>query len=156
MNFLGTHDTERIRTVLGSESLVRIAYAILAFLPGLPTVYYGDEAGMEGGKDPLNRLCYPWGNEDKEMISFISEINRIRHGINCLKEGKFVPLWAEYGLLVFARIDTDEKCVFAVNITDSSKTLPDVFNKGTDLYSKKDYSPGNSINGMDFLIVLNK
>ena len=154
MNFLGTHDTERIKTLLSSERLVCIAYAILAFLPGLPTVYYGDEAGMEGGKDPLNRLCYPWGKENTEMIAFFSEINRIRHGLNCLKEGRFLPLWEEYGFLIFARTDEDEKCVFAVNITDTPKILPDVFDKGTDLYSKKDYSPGDTINGNDFLIIV--
>ena len=153
MNFLGTHDTERIKTVLGSEKLTCLAYAILAFLPGLPTIYYGDEAGMEGGKDPLNRLCYPWGQENNEMIAFFSEINRIRLGIECLKIGRFLPLWADDGFLIFSRESENEKCIFAVNISDSPKILPSVFEEGIDLYSKRTIAPGSILNSQDFLII---
>ena len=88
MNVLGTHDTERILTILGSENmpsnkkemaesklseeelkqavkLLKIAVLLQMTLPGIPCIYYGDEAGMEGWEDPLNRRCYPWGNENK-------------------------------------------------------------------------------------------
>ena len=82
MNFLGTHDTARILTVLGADhmpkekaeraefrlspterrrglALVKLAALILFTFPGSPTVYYGDEAGMEGWEDPFNRSTYP-------------------------------------------------------------------------------------------------
>ena len=85
MNLLGTHDTVRILSVLGGRSVdgmtyeemkdmrlsaaeralavarLRIASAILYTMPGIPCIYYGDEAGMEGAKDPFNRRTYPWG-----------------------------------------------------------------------------------------------
>ncbi|MCQ4965238.1 alpha-amylase family glycosyl hydrolase, partial [Bifidobacterium pseudocatenulatum] len=68
LNNLGTHDTERILTVLNqSVPLVKIAFALLFNLPGIPCVYYGDEAGVEGGKDPDNRRYFPWGRENTEL-----------------------------------------------------------------------------------------
>ncbi len=156
MNFLGTHDTERIKTVLQSERLTCLAYAILAFLPGLPSIYYGDEAGMEGGKDPLNRLCYPWGNENNDMISFFAKINKIRACLDCLKDGRFIPLCTEDGFLMFSRKSEIEKIVFAINITDSPINLPDVFEKGTDLYSHRSIEPGDKLDPQDFLIIYNQ
>lgn len=156
MNFLGTHDTERIKTVLQSERLTCIAYAILAFLPGLPSIYYGDEAGMEGGKDPLNRLCYPWGSENNEMIAFFSAINKIRLGMDCLKTGRFFPLWIDDGFLIFSRVSENDKCIFAVNISDSAKALPNVFEKGIDMFSKRTVEPGYDLDSQDFLIIYNQ
>ena len=84
MNFLSTHDTPRILTVLGADRVpgskeeravfrlspaerqlglkrLRLAALVLFTFPGAPTVYYGDEAGMEGWEDPFNRAGYPWG-----------------------------------------------------------------------------------------------
>ena len=87
MNHIGTHDTERILTVLGGEplngrdrewqsktklsqeqrskglALLKLASLMQYTLPGIPCVYYGDEAGMEGYRDPFNRVCFPWGHE---------------------------------------------------------------------------------------------
>ena len=90
MNFLSTHDTPRILTVLGADHVpgskeeravfrlsparrqlglkrLRLAALVLFTFPGAPTVYYGDEAGMEGWEDPFNRAGYPWGQEDSEL-----------------------------------------------------------------------------------------
>ncbi|MEI3103771.1 MAG: glycoside hydrolase family 13 protein [Oscillospiraceae bacterium] len=84
LNILGTHDTPRILTLLGAEDVpdtkdgraayrlspaqrqkgqarLRVGEMLLYCFPGSPTVYYGDEAGMEGFEDPLNRGTYPWG-----------------------------------------------------------------------------------------------
>ncbi len=57
MNILGTHDTERILSILGQRKLFA-ALPTWALMPGIPCLYYGDENGMEGGKDPLNRGCF--------------------------------------------------------------------------------------------------
>ncbi len=102
MNFLGTHDTPRILTVLGGEApdgysnaelstktmsakerekalqMLKCAYAIIATLPGVPCIYYGDEAGMEGYGDPFNRRYYPWGEEDTDLVDFFAKVGRIR------------------------------------------------------------------------------
>lgn len=50
--------------------LLKIAVLLQMTLPGIPCIYYGDEAGMEGWRDPFNRRCYPWGKENKEILDF--------------------------------------------------------------------------------------
>jgi len=111
MNFLGTHDTPRILTVLGGEApdgytnaelsiktmsegereralkMLKCAYAIIATLPGVPSIYYGDEAGMEGYGDPFNRRYYPWGEEDEGLVTFFRNIGRIRRENSEFSEG---------------------------------------------------------------------
>ena len=127
MNLLGTHDTERIITVLGGESSLNksnaylknkrmskeeyslgrkrliAAYTILATLPGIPTIFYGDEAGVEGYGDPFNRRCYPWGREDMEILSHYRKIGRIRCENEVYREGSFDVLILTEDLLLFRR-----------------------------------------------------
>ena len=67
--------------------MLKCAYSIIATLPGVPCIYYGDEAGMEGYGDPFNRRYYPWGEEDAELISFFSKIGRIRRENSEFSEG---------------------------------------------------------------------
>ena len=92
MNHIGTHDTERALTRLAGESaegkdrawqhshnqlsdydylkgvsMMKLASLIQYTLPGVPSLYYGDEAGMQGMKDPFNRACFPWDNINKEL-----------------------------------------------------------------------------------------
>ena len=91
MNPLGTHDTPRALTVLGGEpagrrgrewqseqkltpeqyahgkALLKLAAVLQYCLPGVPCLYYGDEAGAQGYADPFNRGCYPWGGEDADL-----------------------------------------------------------------------------------------
>ncbi len=102
MNPLGTHDSMRILTALGAQSLEEMsrerksrsflgegeyvkAYRLLKMaslmqmmLPGVPCIYYGDEAGMEGYNDPFNRRCYPWGREDQQLLSWYHALTAIR------------------------------------------------------------------------------
>ncbi|MBQ4628197.1 MAG: glycoside hydrolase family 13 protein [Clostridia bacterium] len=153
MNFLGTHDTERIKNILGSETSVCLAYALLAFLPGLPTIYYGDEVGMDGGKDPLNRLCFPWNDEEKPITDFFRKINNIRLELNCLKDGTFSPVITDKDLFGFYRVSKTEKCLFVINISDESKNLPDIIEKGTDIISGKIIKKGSILQGKQFIVI---
>ena len=115
MNSLSTHDTERALTVLGGEpagrhgrdwqarqhltaeqrrhavQLMKLAVAIQYTLPGVPCIYYGDEAGMEGYRDPFNRGCYPWGQEDAELLRWHRRMGKLRRSCPVLKEGRFLP-----------------------------------------------------------------
>ena len=70
------------------KNLLKAAYALIFFLPGVPCIYYGDEAGMQGYKDPFNRRCYPWGHEDQELIEYISELSRVRKSIPNMRFGR--------------------------------------------------------------------
>jgi 4-alpha-glucanotransferase len=47
--------------------------------PGVPSIYYGDEAGVEGFTDPLNRKTYPWGREDHDLLEWTKKMTRLRN-----------------------------------------------------------------------------
>lgn len=102
MNSLGTHDTVRIINALsdvrahGWSKTHKLGYklpdseyekakkklylaSVLQFtLPGIPSIFYGDEAGLQGFDDPINRRPYPWGSEDKEILAHYKKLGRIR------------------------------------------------------------------------------
>ncbi len=129
MNLLGTHDTERILTTLSGvgssgytntelkdkrlnkheyERAVRrlkAAYTINATLPGIPSIYYGDEVGMEGYSDPFNRRTFPWGKENRELLSHYVKIGKIRTQNEVYKEGEFELIHLSGSILIFKRYD---------------------------------------------------
>lgn len=79
MNISDSHDTVRILNKLGgSKRKVELAFAILYLLTGLPTIYYGDEVGLEGGRDPDDRRCFPWKKKDEELLSFFKKLGDFR------------------------------------------------------------------------------
>lgn len=143
MNLLGTHDTERILTVLGGEAsegrsnsylaekklsvderacaLVKLksAYTVLATLPGIPTIFYGDEAGLEGYHDPFNRMPYPWGKENKALIEHYRLIGRIRKDNSLYKTGAFKLLYLSSELLIFTRLDEGTLAITIYNNSEN-------------------------------------
>lgn len=170
MNLLGTHDTERILTVLGTErhhglsnralSHFRLneeeyragkqkllCASVLQFtLPGTPSVFYGDEAGVQGGHDPFCRATFPWGREDEELLAHYRLLGHIRRTCRALCRGGLSVKHAENGVFVFERILPDETVTVAVNCgkDDFLLTLED---DATELLRKEDLSAGD-----DFLL----
>lgn len=118
MNLPGSHDRARILNVLSDYEYTSIPWKergkmklsakakalgksrlkkmlqIIFSLPGLPAIYYGDEAGMEGAADPFNRATFPWDNIDKELHEFTRDLVRKRHENPVLKTG-FLSLSAQ-------------------------------------------------------------
>lgn len=146
MNFLGTHDTARILTVLcGGEApaakddravfrlspqqrkqglaKLRIAAALLYAFPGSPMVYYGDEAGMEGWEDPFNRAGYPWGSEDKPLQGFYVQLGQLRKNRVSLQKGTIHYLHAHGAGLAFSRTFESETTLAAFNTGDVTLCL---------------------------------
>ena len=116
LNNLGTHDTERILTVLNqSVPMVKIAFALLFNLPGIPCVYYGDEAGVEGGKDPDNRRYFPWGRENTELQKMVHYWSDIRQECEALKEGQTGVMVAGNEVLGLIRYTADSATLLLVN-----------------------------------------
>ena len=92
MNLLGSHDTIRLASLPCSNlQRVKLALAVLFFLPGAPCVYYGDEIGMIGGKDPDNRRAFPWDKllegQRKPIYNYIRELIELRNNSPVLRDG---------------------------------------------------------------------
>ena len=91
-NLLGSHDTERIKLIMGGNwEKLQMIFALQFALPGAPAIYYGDEIGLEGGKDPDCRRTFPWGsqNYDEKIRTFIQRLITIRKRSVILRRGEY-------------------------------------------------------------------
>ncbi len=146
MNILSTHDSIRIITLLGRRKVItdkelmadeklddfeyargkekeKLASVLQFFLYGVPSVYYGDEEGLEGDLDPYNRRCFDWQNGDKELIIHYQKLAKIRKERAVFKSGEFNLIKAQNGLFIFSRGDGYEKITIALNAGDRTKEL---------------------------------
>jgi len=124
MNILGNHDTERVLTILNNNiSLLKLAVVIQMTLPGVPLIYYGDEAGLTGGKDPYNRKAYPWGKENKDILNFYTKISNIRASEEALKSGEIKFLDFNNEVLGYERLIGNEKIVVVVNTMEKKENI---------------------------------
>ena len=145
MNILGTHDTARILTVLSpyeipktrdemakmsltykekqnAFKLLKIAVLLQFTLYGVPSIYYADEIGTTGAKDPFNRTCFNWDfNEfNKEVFGFYKQISTIRNSNSVFIDGECKVVKAENGVFAFTRENQNEKILVAVNVGEYS------------------------------------
>ena len=114
------HDYMDPQTYERGKDLLKKMAVLQYFLPGNPCLYYGDEAGVYGYKDPHNRKTYPWGREDVDLINFFRQLGQIRNDSKFLKDARFVPIIFHGGLCTFAResLESDEKLLVGVNLSD--------------------------------------
>ncbi|MCR5484131.1 MAG: glycoside hydrolase family 13 protein [Clostridiales bacterium] len=138
MNHIGTHDTVRAINYLAGTgplerskwrgkssmlsikkrkhgiALMKLASVIQFTLPGIPCVYYGDEAGLEGGQDPFNRACFPWGHENAELLEHYKVLGSIRRCNPCFADGAFIPVSSAMGCVAYIRkTDMNEALIIA-------------------------------------------
>ncbi len=142
MNHIGTHDTARILTRLSSSyedghdrawqskqkltdaeyknavNRLKAAVTIQYTLPGVPSVFYGDEVGTEGYGDPFCRAAFPWDNIDTNLLDFYKKMGDIRRSTSCLKEGDFIPVHSNQGYIFYERRDNNDALLIAVNINN--------------------------------------
>ena len=146
MNILSTHDTPRAinaildprdgdRTELArrhftAEQLaegkkrLKMAAFLQFMLPGMPCIYYGDEAGMTGYRDPFNRAYYPWGREDGNLISFYRSLARVKKASPALRRGTVLVLEAGGGRLMLLRQYEGKNVAVCCNRSENPWTLP--------------------------------
>lgn len=178
MNSLGTHDTVRIINALsdvrahGWSKTHKLGYklpdseyekakkklylaSVLQFtLPGIPSIFYGDEAGLQGFDDPINRRPYPWGSEDEEILDHYRKLGRIRRENRAVFSGGF-NMRDENGLVAYERAGGDDEILIAVNAGEDDKTL--FINKEyTSLYNNKEYKDVVDVPGGSFVILKKK
>ena len=148
MNMLGTHDTPRILTTLGVKAedapkdktaraeyrmseeerarglaLLRVGAVLLYAFPGSPTVYYGDETGMEGFEDPFNRGTYPWGQEDRTLQKHFALLGKLRGERVSMQTGELRWLHASGHVLAFVREEDRELTAAILNVGTETAEL---------------------------------
>lgn len=179
MNHIGTHDTERAITKIAGDSceyrdrfwqsshaldgerykkgveLLKCAVALQYTLPGVPSVYYGDEAGMQGYKDPFNRGSYPWGQENRELIDFYKKMGKIRKENPVFQDGYFSPVSSMLGCVAYRRQNEKGDIMVIVNRNEHSISyrLPDYYAKSRALYGDNPQNGEVNIDGCSFSIL---
>lgn len=149
MNPLSTHDTIRAITRIAGKSyngqnrswqannvlskqeyehgiiLMKLASTIQFTLPGIPCIYYGDEAGVQGYLDPFNRTPFPWNNKNIELINWYKNLSLIRHKCKYILSGTFKILYAEKSIISYMWQNKNEKlqCLFNSSNNDISLKL---------------------------------
>ncbi|MFV9506429.1 MAG: maltodextrin glucosidase [Oscillochloridaceae bacterium umkhey_bin13] len=127
-NLLGSHDTPRLRTLVGgSMPLVQVAMTLLFCYPGVPCVYYGDEIGMEGEGDPDSRRCMIWDETAWEhgLRAYVQQLARLRQQAPALRWGGFQQLYGAGDTLAFQREATEERLIIVVRRADDGlRALP--------------------------------
>lgn len=123
-NNIGTHDTPRILTMLEeNQQRLRLAVQLLLTLPGVPCLYYGDEALMLGGKDPDNRAFYPWADADQAQVQFVTEWLHWRRQHPWLNAAHFAPFYlADYGI-GYSYWQGDQTVLVVINVTTEPRTV---------------------------------
>ena len=163
MNSLSTHDTERAITVMAGEpldgkdrewqadtklddehkklgvKLLKVASAMQFTLPGFPCIYYGDEAGLEGYRDPFNRCCYPWGKENKELIEWHKKLADVRKSCSALWDGDFINVLSEERRISYIRHDKDSAifCTFNLYDYEVEAKMPPGYADGKPVFGSK-------------------
>ena len=156
MNVLDSHDTVRILTALGTANfadskdemavakltpveringvaLLKMAVLMQMTLPGVPCIYYGDEAGMEGYGDPFCRRFFPWDNIDKEIHSFYKRMGSIRASYKVFVDGGYELIDGGDGVFCFRRFKEEqesrnsEEVIICINLSDKDYCLTDKF-----------------------------
>lgn len=156
MNMLGTHDNPRILTMLGAmpqeplETRTQRAYyklspqerqrgrerlmvgaTLLYTFPGSPTVYYGDEIGMEGFEDPFNRGTFPWGKEDAILLAHFKKLGQLRNSRVSLQKGDISYFFVLGGGLGYRRSYGEETTYILLNTGSEAVTIPIPWEDGT-------------------------
>lgn len=107
-----------------NKGVLKEATILQMCLPGAPTLYYGDEAGLAGFTDPDDRRTYPWGREDQELLGFFKDAIAVHKEFSALKTGSFAMLsTGSYGLFAFGRWDRASRAVVAINNTKEAQVM---------------------------------
>lgn len=179
MNILSTHDTARLMTVLDenypvnadkkalsiykipNENIemakfrVKVATLLQFTLCGVPSIYYGDEIGMQGYSDPLNRGTYPWGMEDANLLAWYKFLSKLRSEYSAFNQGDFEEIFECNGIYIYKRFDSNSQVLLGVNMSD--KTLDLEFNNEMiELISNKKYKNNYCLDKNSITVLINE
>lgn len=131
LNLLDSHDTARfLSLVRGDKRLLRLATLFQMTYPGAPCIFYGDEIGLSGGKDPLCRQSFPWEENpweetrwDHSLLNFFKRMIQLRKAHPALRSGEFKTLYAQGEVLVYLRQTNGERFIIVINRSQSPYLL---------------------------------
>ena len=147
MNILSTHDTVRILTALGIQNVphekhqraeyrlsqmelenginrLKCAVLLQFVLPGMPSIYYGDEIGTQGFEDPFCRSYFAWERtKDNDLLEFYKNLSKIKCTYPQLKIGDIDMQEVAHGQLIIKRKADGKTITCAVNVADTPLEL---------------------------------
>jgi cyclomaltodextrinase / maltogenic alpha-amylase / neopullulanase len=119
LTILGSHDTPRLRTMLGGDApAARLAMLLELTLPGAPSIYYGDELGLEGEHDPGCRAGMPWDAPerwDRGLLAMVRAAAALRRAEPVLRRGEYRRLAGDGAAIAFQRRLGGDVAIVAVN-----------------------------------------
>ena len=127
LNLLDSHDVSRFLSLCGGDvRSYRLSILFLMSFVGMPTVFYGDELGVQGVLEEEYRSPMPWGGGDKSLQEFFRQVIGMRHALLPLRRGDFRMLSAQPGsrLLVFQRRWETESVTVALNCSPEATPVP--------------------------------
>lgn len=129
-NFVDNHDVNRVASELRDKNHLYNVYTLLFTMPGVPSVYYGSEFGIEGKRtresDYDLRPCLDLNNVSHanwQLCEHIGKLSRIRLALEALKYGKFENVSIQNETLVYKRFTDGQTVLVLFNLTDHTKTL---------------------------------
>jgi cyclomaltodextrinase / maltogenic alpha-amylase / neopullulanase len=125
-NLLSSHDEPRFTTMVrGDTRRFRLATLFQMTFPGVPSVYYGDEIGMEGGPDPDCRRAFTWDERhwNAELHAAVRRFIALRRDSVALRRGSYTALHVGKATYAFARHTAEQVVVVALNVGGGAKTL---------------------------------
>jgi neopullulanase len=118
LNILDTHDTPRFLTVAnGDVTALHLAILMQMTLPGAPSIYYGTEIGLEGGRDPDCRRAFPWEPSKwrQETLKWTKDAIELRKSQPVLRHGRFEPVYGEENALAYLLADAETAILVVFN-----------------------------------------
>ncbi|MBF2078400.1 MAG: glycoside hydrolase family 13 protein [Synechococcales cyanobacterium T60_A2020_003] len=144
LNLLDSHDTARLITIANQDrDSVKLATLLLMTFPGAPSIYYGDEVGLVGGRDPDCRRSFPPESEwNLDVLAYHGELIALRHAYTALRIGTYRVIYAEGEVYAFARSHIDQTLIVAVNVGMKSAQITLDLAKFPELEQKIVYGAG--------------
>ncbi len=105
------------------KNLLRQAAGFLYFWPGAPCLYYGDEAGVCGFTDPDNRRCYPWDNEDRELLDYFIKLGQLRSRLAFIKQASCKIIYASDSIIAFSRFTEDKRITAVFSMAGETRKI---------------------------------
>jgi glycosidase len=125
LNLLASHDTARLLTIAGEDTAtVKLCTLLLLTFPGAPSIYYGDEVGLEGGIDPDSRRSFPQQESwNQDLLNYHKKLIQLRHQYPALRRGKYQVLFAQEDIYIFSRTLENETLIVAINTDIQSQEV---------------------------------